>query len=385
MHFSMFTTVHATGGATSPSQTLDFFREQVILGDQLGFRVIWIGEHHFGPYGQGDFPNPIVLGADLAARTERIRVGQMANIAVWWHPIRLAEDIAILDQLTKGRVETGFGRGIWPYEGPQFHPNADPRKDAENRELFREVVECVKKVWTEEYFSHEGPNYRFPVPGTTFNHPMFPSDPRWQDGETVTALRVTPKPFQKPHPPLWCTVSTDRSVAAAAELGLNGCYWQPPARRILERCKVYCEVRSKRDGVRYRLGQNQAVLRNTYVADSMEQAKREAEAGIMSIFQYNDPYRGTQVFMNPGEKPEPGMKLSWDFLEPRALLVGSPAHIIERLEEQEEICPLDEYVIGYAHNGVSQKQTLRNLERFATEVIPHFEKREAQQRRAATG
>ena len=87
--------------------------------------------------------------------------------------------------------------------------------------------------------------------------------------------------------------------------------------------------------------------------------------------------------MNPGEKPEPGLKLSWDFLESRALLVGSPAHIIERLEEQEEICPLDEYLIGYAHNGVSQRSTLRNLERFATEVVPYFEKREAEQRRAA--
>ena len=87
--------------------------------------------------------------------------------------------------------------------------------------------------------------------------------------------------------------------------------------------------------------------------------------------------------MNPGEKPEPGLKLSWDFLESRALLVGSPAHIIERLEEQEEICPLDEYLVGYAHNGVSQRNTLRNLERFATEVIPYFEKREAEQRRAA--
>ena len=127
------------------------------------------------------------------------------------------------NQLTKGRVEAGFGRGIWPYEGPQFHPHADPRKDAENRELFREVVECVKKVWTQEYFSHEGPNFRFPAPGTMFNHPMYPSDPRWQDGEQVTALRVTPKTFQKPHPPLWCTVSTDRSVTMAAELGLNGC------------------------------------------------------------------------------------------------------------------------------------------------------------------
>ena len=119
------------------------------------------------------------------------------------------------------------------------------------------------------------------------------------------------------------------------------------------------------------------MLRNTYVAGSMEEAKRDAEAGIMSIFQYNDPYRGTQVFMNPGEEPRPDMKLSWDFLEPRALLVGSPAHIIERLEEHQEICNLDEILIGYHHVGVEQKKTLRNLELFATEVIPYFQKKQA--------
>jgi len=370
MRFSIFTTLHGGEGST-PDQILDEFREQVVLAEELGYHAVWIGEHHFGPYGIGDMPNPMIVGADVAARTSRIRIGQMASIAVWWHPIRLAEDIAILDQLTKGRVEAGFGRGIWPYEGPQFHPNADPRKE-ENRELFRETVECVKKVWTEEYFSHQGTNYEFPVPGTMFKHPQYPSNPLWQDGARVTKLRVTPKPYQKPHPPLWATVSTDRSVAAAAELGLNACYWQPPPRRIRERCKVYAKVRGEREGREYRLGEAQAVLRNTYVAGSMEEARRDAEAGIMKIFSYNDPYRGTQVFLNPGEEPGPDTRLSWDFLEPRALLVGSAEHIIERLEELQEICGLDEILIGYDHNGVSQKKTLRNLELFATRVMPHF-------------
>ncbi len=374
MRFSIFTTVHDTGDGNTPDATIDDFREQCVLAEELGYHAVWIGEHHFGPYGVGDLPNPILLGADIAARTSHIRIGQMANIATWWNPIRLAEDIAILDNMTKGRVEAGFGRGIWPYEGPQFHPHADTRLEKENRELFRETVECVQKVWTQEHFSHQGPNYTFPAPDTTFKHPLYPSNPEWQDGDQVTKLRVTPKPYQKPHPPLWATVSTDRSVSMAAKMGLKACYWQPPARRIHERCKVYAEVRGKREGRPYRIGEDQAVLRNTYVAGSMEEAKRDAEEGILSIFQYNDPYRGTQVFLNPGEEVDPDTKLSWDFLEPRALLVGSPEHIIERLEEHQEICGLDEILVGYAHHRVPQKKTLKNLELFATKVMPHFQK-----------
>ena len=114
MRFGVFTTVaDSAGEATTPAQLLDNLREQVVLAEELGYDAIWLGEHHFGPYEAGDIPNPILLGADLAARTSRIRIGQMANIAVWWHPIRLAEDLAILDNLTKGRIEVGFGRGIF--------------------------------------------------------------------------------------------------------------------------------------------------------------------------------------------------------------------------------------------------------------------------------
>ena len=309
MKFGAFTTVAASAGeAANAEQMINNLRQQTILAEELGFEAMWLGEHHFGPYGVGDLPNPILLGADLAARTSRIRIGQMANIAPWWHPIRLAEDLAMLDNMTRGRVEVGFGRGIWPYEGPQFHPNADPRKDAENRELFREMVEIVREIWTNEYFSYRGTNYSFPAEDTVFSHPKYPPNPAWQDGEKVTKLRVTPRPYQKPHPPLWMTVSTDRSVTTAAQLGLKACYWQPPALRIRQRMEIYAQVRTELEGRPFAVGEDQAVMRSTYVAPSMEEARRDAEEGIMSSFIFNDPFRGRQVFTNPDEVLDPDVK-----------------------------------------------------------------------------
>ncbi len=379
MKFSIFTTITEPEYQATPDEKLDMLREQVVLAEEMGFYGVWLGEHHFGPYGSGDVPNPIIVGADLAARTSRIKIGQMANIAVWWHPIRLAEDLAILDNLTKGRMEVGFGRGIWPYEGPQFHPNADPRKDKENRELFAEVIEVVKKVWTQEYFSHEGPNFKFPADDTEFSHPLYPSNPEWQDGAKVNKLRVTPKPYQKPHPPLWATVSTDRSVTMAAELGLNACYGQPPVRRVRQRCETYARVRSQVEGRPYALGEAQVLVRSAYIARTMEEARRVAGEGIVAPFAYNDPFRGLDIFLNPGEKQTPDMKLDWDFLEPRNLLVGPPDHVIERIEETREVTGIDHIIIGHDHPGVPQKKTLENLEMFATKVMPYFRDLEEKQ------
>ena len=373
MKFAAFTTVAGSGGeATSAEEHIDNLRQQTILAEELGFEAMWLGEHHFGPYGVGDIPNPILLGADLAARTSRIRIGQMANIAPWWHPIRLAEDLAILDNMTGGRVEVGFGRGIWPYEGPQFHPNADPRKDVENRELFRETIEIVREIWSNEYFSYDGANYSFPAEGTVFSHPQYPPNPDWQVGESVTKLRVTPRPHQKPHPPLWMTVSTDRSVTTAAEMGLKACYWQPPARRIRQRMEVYAQVRTELEGRPFALGEDQAVMRSTYVASSMEEARRDAEAGIMSAFIFNDPFRGRQVFTNPDEVLADDVKLDWDFLEPRTLLVGSPENVVERIQELQEMCNLDCLLVEFTHMGMPLNKSLKNLETFATKVMPRF-------------
>ena len=373
MKFAAFTTVAGSAGeAATASEFIDNIRQQTVLAEELGFEAMWLGEHHFGPYGVGDLPNPILLGADLAARTSRIRIGQMANIAPWWHPIRLAEDLAMLDNMTGGRVEVGFGRGIWPYEGPQFHPNADPRRDRENRGLFQETVEIVRKIWANEYFSHQGENYTFPVDDTVFSHPKYPSDPAWQDGDRVTKLRVTPRPLQEPHPPLWMTVSTDRSVTTAAELGLKACYWQPPPLRIRQRMELYAQVRSEIEGRPFALGEDQAVMRSTYVAPSMEEARRDAEEGIMSAFIFNDPFRGRQVFTNPGEVLAPEVGLDWDFLEPRTLLVGSPENVVERVQELQEVCNLEYLLVEFTHMGMPLGKTLRNLETFAAKVMPRF-------------
>ena len=373
MRFAAFTTVAASAGeATDSAGFLDNLRQQTVLAEELGFEAIWLGEHHFTPFGVGDLPNPILLGADLAARTSRIRIGQMANIATWWHPIRLAEDLAMLDNMSGGRLEVGFGRGIWPYEGPQFHPNADPRKDAENRELFQETIEIVRKIWANEYFDHHGTNYTFPVPDTVFSHPSVAPDPAWHDGDHVTRLRVTPRPYQQPHPPLWMTVSTDRSVTTAAQMGLKACYWQPPPLRIRQRMEIYAEARANREGRPYALGEDQAVMRSTYVAASMEEARRDAEAGIMSAFIFNDPFRGRQVFTNPDEELDPEVKLDWDFLEPRTLLVGSPDNVAEKIHELQEVCNLDCLLVEFAHSGLPQAKILRNLENFATKVMPRF-------------
>ncbi len=168
------------------------------------------------------------------------------------------------------------------------------------------------------------------------------------------------------------TVSTDRSVTTAAELSLKACYWQPPALRIKERMELYAKVRTESEGRQFRFGEDQAVMRSTYVASSMEEARRDAEEGIMSAFIFNDPFRGRQVFTNPNEVLADEVELDWDFLEPRTLLVGSPENVIEKIQELREVCNLDYLLVEFTHMGMPLSKSLMNLENFATKVMPSF-------------
>ena len=136
--------------------------------------------------------------------------------------------------------------------------------------------------------------------------------------------------------------------------------------------ELYAKVSSECEGRPFRVGENQAVMRSTYVASSMEEARRDAEAGIMSAFIFNDPFRGRQVFTNPDEELAPDVKLDWDFLEPRTLLVGSPEHVVEKVHELQEVCGLEYLLVEFAHMGMPVQKTLKNLEAFATKVMPRF-------------
>ena len=93
----------------------------------------------------------------------------------------------------------------------------------------------------------------------------------------------------------------------------------------------------------------------------------------MSSFTYNDPFRGRQVFTNPGEELDPSVRLDWDFLEPRTLLVGSPDKVTEKVHELREVCDLDYLLVEFTHPGMPLQKTLKNLESFATKVMPRFQ------------
>src|SRR2546427_689153 len=128
--------------------------------DDLGYHAIWLAEHHFQHEGYECLPNILMTAVHLADVTPRIRIGCAFNIAPMWHPLRLAEDFATADILTRGRVIFGVGRGYHTREVETF---GAPMLDAEaNRELFEEQVEIIFKAFNEESFAHHGKHYTLP-------------------------------------------------------------------------------------------------------------------------------------------------------------------------------------------------------------------------------
>ncbi|MFO0998230.1 MAG: LLM class flavin-dependent oxidoreductase [Alphaproteobacteria bacterium] len=373
MRYSLFTTLADPGNTRTYPEIIKNLREQAVFADQAGFDNVWLAEHHFGPEGMGNIPNPILIASDLGQRTKRLRMGLCAVILPWWHPLRLAEDLATLDHLLGGRLDISVGRGVWPREGPNFHPNADPRNSDTLMELFRETLEILKKAWTEEFFSHQGPNYTFPAPTTTWKHPMFPSDERWRDGERVTKLSIVPKPLQKPYPPLYQVCSSPGSIEFAAKNGINVQLWQPPPKAINAYAKMYAEHRSKFDGRPVDPKKHISVLRQIYVAPTMEQAEREARESASFVFLYNNPFRGLSMFMNPGEQPKPTEKMCYEFLAERGnIVIGPPDYVAERLNELREVGGVENLLADLALPTMNQRLILNSMELFATKVMPQL-------------
>ena len=164
-----------------------------------------------------------MLGADAAARTKNIRIGQAANVITFHNPIKLAEDIATLDQLSKGRVEVGVARGIYGREAINLNVEADLKDQAKNFRLFAETLEILKKAWTEKFFSHEGEFYTYPHPNHVWQHDMSPPSEEFMNmkDNTIKKISIVPKPYQSPHPPIHQVVDGIRSIEWAAQNGIN--------------------------------------------------------------------------------------------------------------------------------------------------------------------
>ncbi len=112
------------------TQLIDEVRDIAVHCDVNDWDSIWFTEHHLNHEGMDACPNPLMLGTDIAARTKNIRIGQAANIITFWNPLRVAEDIAMLDQMSGGRVDCGVGRGVYGREAIHMNLNADLKDQA---------------------------------------------------------------------------------------------------------------------------------------------------------------------------------------------------------------------------------------------------------------
>ena len=164
--------------------------EQCILADEMGFDAVWFVEHHFLTTFSGS-PCPEVIFGALSRLTKRIRLGFGVSVLPYHHPVRVAERVAMVDQLSHGRVEFGTGRSA-PYE--QIGMGIDPRN---TREMWDESLSMIPKIWGADYFEHEGKFWSVP--------------PR----------QVLPKPYQQPHPPIWVAALQPATYEIAAQKGIG--------------------------------------------------------------------------------------------------------------------------------------------------------------------
>ena len=156
------------------TETIRMMREQTCLAEEAGFTTAWFTEHHFAHNGYLNAPpNPILVSADIAAHCKKIRVGQAPVVLPDWHPLRVAEDIALLDNMTDGRVDFGVAKGVNERACIQLNAEADKRDDKKVYSMFRECLDIIVKAWTEDPFSYEGEFYQFPVSGWKETNRMF--------------------------------------------------------------------------------------------------------------------------------------------------------------------------------------------------------------------
>jgi alkanesulfonate monooxygenase SsuD/methylene tetrahydromethanopterin reductase-like flavin-dependent oxidoreductase (luciferase family) len=163
---------------------------RIEIMDQTGYDCVWLAEHHFNTYSV--CPSINVMATHVAARTKALRIGMAVSLAAFYHPLRLAEEVAMIDVLSGGRVNWGAGRG---FDRTEFETFGVPVEESSDR--FRECVEIVLAAWQQERVTYRG---RF-----------------WSYHD----VEVLPKPMQSPHPPVWLAASSPDSIRRAAEQGYD--------------------------------------------------------------------------------------------------------------------------------------------------------------------
>jgi alkanesulfonate monooxygenase SsuD/methylene tetrahydromethanopterin reductase-like flavin-dependent oxidoreductase (luciferase family) len=301
--------------------------------------------------------------------TKRLRFGCGFNITPMWHPLRLAEDFAMADILTGGRVTFGVGRGYHTREVETF---GSPLLDQPaNRELFEEQVELIFKAFNEESFSHHGKHYTIP--------PRVP-----YRGYDLTELTLVPRPLRQPVE-CWQPIQggTSRALEFMAKHGIKGVVGGGSAEGgAMHRVVVAWQEAQARYGRHLELGEDLCFGFHFYIANSREQGMREAAKYYEENMKMFGPLRLVRaltdeqidIMADPSKAPHAKLPRIEDAVNSGGFLCGSPEQIIEHLKKLEEKYPGLERVSVSLSVGVPQAVAVEQLERLGTEVMPAFTK-----------
>jgi alkanesulfonate monooxygenase SsuD/methylene tetrahydromethanopterin reductase-like flavin-dependent oxidoreductase (luciferase family) len=227
--------------------------------EALGYDILWLAEHHFQREGYECIPNILLLSLWLAQQTPRLKFGCAFNVLPMWHPLRLAEDFAMVDILTNGRVIFGMGRGYHTREVETF--GAPMLQNELNRELFEEQFEVLMKAFNEASFSHRGKHYTLP--------PEVP-----YRGYQLRELTLVPRPLHRPVE-VWQPIvsGTPRAFEFMARHGIKGVILGTAAEYVERWVHQYQEANATY-GRHLELGENLTLGLWCYVDDSYPQAKQ---------------------------------------------------------------------------------------------------------------
>jgi alkanesulfonate monooxygenase SsuD/methylene tetrahydromethanopterin reductase-like flavin-dependent oxidoreductase (luciferase family) len=304
--------------------------------DRVGFHAYHLAEHHATPLGMA--PSPGVFLAAVAQRTKRLRFGALVHTLSLYHPLRLIEEICMLDQMSGGRFELGIGRGISPHEIAYF--GVDP---ADAQALYVEVSAIVLKALTSRSLTHHGAFFRF------------------------DDVPIELEPVQRPHPPLWCGTSSPDSATWLADNRVNVVMNAPPSRvrLIVDR---YREEWARSGG-------NPASLPFLGMARHVVVADSEAEAVKAAAPAYAQ-WRHAMLLLwdKHGTKP-PNVNLPQrfeDFAGAGAALVGTPDKVAAAIEEQADTAGTNYMVCRFAFGDLPFEVSRRSVDLFASEILPRF-------------
>jgi natural product biosynthesis luciferase-like monooxygenase protein len=320
--------------------------EQIVYAEELGFDTAWLAELHFNPL-FSIMPAPLILAAALAQRTTRIRLGTAVLLLPLQHPLRTAEEAAVVDLLSQGRLELGVGRGMIAIHFQGFNV---PRE--ESRERFVEALTIIKQAWTQETCRFEGKYFHVP--------------------ETA----VVPKPVQKPYPPLRIAANSPETAVLAGEQGYAVFVASPinPGAKLAEQVALY--RRAFHTAGHARTKEDVAIAFPVYVADSAAQVRHEVEDSFLNYFRAISHQArlgdrdNSPAYAYLREIRKRVEAVTWEQLETTALY-GSPTTCIRKIEETYAQCQLDQLICWFNPGGlVPHRHVLASMRRFAEEVIP---------------